>query len=136
MSFSACFTRRCPSASDTPSARLNDTVLASSPPSWLIELGTCRSASCEKAESGTIGVVLAASACPVDAVRRAGLAEVTVLVPVVVSVFAATELVTAWPLALVVVLSVDGTYRSFSTMGDCWKRGAHSMITEYWFRSL
>ena len=137
MSFSACLTRRCPSASVTPSARLKDTVLASSVSSWLMELGTARSATRAKADSGTIAVVFDAMACPAEEVRDAGLAEVTVEVPVLASVLAWMLLTVVAPVAaLVLVLSVEGTYRSFSTMGDSWKRGDHSMITEYWFRSL
>ena len=52
------------------------------------------------------------------------------------SVVFCTELTVVAPLAVVAFLSVEGTYRSFSTIGAGWKRGAHYMITEYWFRSL
>ncbi|MCY1560989.1 hypothetical protein D9M68_981910 [compost metagenome] len=72
------------------------------------------------AESGTMSVVLAASAWPVEAVRRPGLAEVVVEVPVLASVVLASELTVVAPLEVVLVVSVEGTYRSFSTTGARW----------------
>src|SRR3954470_15395089 len=75
MSASACLMAAWASLSAMPSARLNDTVVASSPFWWLIEVGVAAWATLEMALSGVIGVWVVFSAEPGGASRRAGLAH-------------------------------------------------------------
>ena len=75
MSASACGSPRCASSSVSPSARLNEIVVASSASWWLIEVGVAPLDEARDAASGTSGVTVLLSALPVDASRSAGLAD-------------------------------------------------------------
>jgi hypothetical protein len=78
-----------------PSARLNETVVASSVSWWLIAVGVARSRKRATAVSGTSVVTLLLSALPVDASRAPGLA--LSVVAAVVTVAAAADAAVAAP---------------------------------------
>ena len=156
MSLSACSTAARPCSSDTPSARLNDSVLDSSPPSCHTLVGTLRSLKVAKADSGTMLAGETDIGCPVDALRSAGLADeppVVALADVLADAVVADDefkadvppapvplalpatKVEVLALAAVVLTRLAGTYTSRRATGDCALRGAHSITTAYWFKS-
>src|SRR5438067_575933 len=81
MSASAWAIAAWASESDLPSARLNETVVASTPSWWLTEAGVARLPMVAKLFSGIIrrGAVL--MALPVAGSREPGLAEAVAVVP-------------------------------------------------------
>ena len=81
-----------------PSARLNDTVVASSVSWWLTEVAAAFSMKRATEVRGTRLVALLLSTLPVEAVRSAGLAETgTVVLPVMALVAAVASTLTACP---------------------------------------
>src|SRR5580658_10473070 len=60
------------SLSDSPSARLNEIVVAGWVSWWLTEVGVDESAHCEKADNGTSDSVVPETATPVEAASAGG----------------------------------------------------------------
>src|ERR1700716_44103 len=86
MSAAACAMASRESDRVLPSARLYETVVASSPSWWLMLLGVASSVKWATADKGAIERALVFTVAPVDASRRPALAGVAVAVAVDVDV--------------------------------------------------
>ncbi len=122
----ACSMASLASDSERPSARLYDTVVASSPSWWLTLARAASSLNEAISDNGIIVCAVVLTVAPVDASREPGLA-------LTVGVEAAVVAAAAVPAAATALLPLPATRTSRSDTGLCANCGIASITTWYWF---